>query len=341
MGTERLTPSPSRAGRAAAAPPATTTTAPATTTAVLAPSFSPPASPAPERPDPVVHQRLSARACASRLRATLRRPGGRRAVALLTAGLLGLLLGWSGDAAWRSAQADDARLRTAGLSVVVSDAQRTDESALRTSAELTIEVTNLGLVPMAVVGSELTYDAAAVVSIEPPQFTVPVDGSRSALLQVAVGCRSAQPLDLPPLQARAPDGSLLSVVVDGAGQVLTQLCDSGPEVDQVLRAVAIARDGVRLRIALMAPGGRTTEVQSVRAGGVALTGRPLPAMIEGVPRSIWLQPPIDCPETWRQTGLPQDLQIDVDIGTDATVTLPIGYQLASWLLDGPCAAAVP
>jgi hypothetical protein len=77
-------------------------------------------------------------------------------------------------------------------------------------------------------------------------------------------------------------------------------------------------------------------VHSIRAGGVTLTTHPLPATVDGAARTLWLDQPDSCPLTWQRTGFPESLDLDVDIGSDATVTMPIGYPLAAWLLDGPC-----
>jgi hypothetical protein len=250
--------------------------------------------------------------------------------------LVGVLVGWSGDAAWRSAQATDALLHTAGLSVVVTDAQDTGDSPIRLTADLTVHLTNLGLVPVELIGAETTYGAAAVVAIDPPHVTIQAHDAHDAVLEVAIGCRSPQPLDLPPLQLQAPDGSLQSVLVDGGGQALAHLCDGGSAVDHVLRLVSVTRDANQLKIQITASSGRTTQVQAIRAGGVTLTAHPLPAAVDGAARTLWLDQPAGCPLTWQRTGFPESLDVDVDIGSDATVTVPIGYALAAWLLDGPC-----
>jgi hypothetical protein len=249
---------------------------------------------------------------------------------------VGLGAGWAADTTWRSARSTDARLRTAGLSVVVVDTQHTGDAATKLTADLTVRLGNLGLVPVRLIGSGVTYDAAAIVWIEPPQVTVPVDGTRTAVLQVSVDCRSPQPLELPPLQGRAPDGSLISVAADGAGQALADLCDAGTHVDHLVRLVGVSRDGDLLKVSLTAAGGRTTELHEIRAGGVHLDARPLPAAVDGETRTVWLQPPPDCALTWQRTGLPESVQLDVDVGADATVTVPLGYALPAWLLDGPC-----
>jgi hypothetical protein len=259
----------------------------------------------------------------------------RRLLALALAAVLGLGAGWAGDGIWRSTQSAEARLRAAGLAVAVTDARRTADTATRLSADLTVQLTNLGLVPVQLIGSELAHGAAAVVSIDPPRVTVPVGDTRTAVLRVDVGCRSPQPLDLPPLQVRTPDGGLMSVAADGSGQVLADLCEAGPEVDHLVRQVGVSRDGAQLKVAVVASS-RTTELHSIRAGDVPLQGRPLPTTVNGVTRTIWLEPPTGCPLAWQRNGLPESLELDVGVGTGATVRIPVGYALAEWLLDGPC-----
>jgi hypothetical protein len=261
---------------------------------------------------------------------------GRRPTALAVAVALGIAAGWVADTAWRSAQTTDARLRTAGLSSVVIDAQHTGDTPNRMTADLTVALGNLGLVPVQLIGSEITYDAVAIVSIEPLRVTVPVNATRTAVLQVAVGCRSAQPLELPALQAQTPDGALLTLPTDGAGQALADLCDASSDADRVIRQVGVARDGNRLRVSLTAGSGRTTELQQVRAGGVRLDASPLPATVDGEVRTLWLEPPASCAPSWQRTGLPETIDLDVDVGADVTVTVPLGYALAAWLLDAPC-----
>lgn len=267
-------------------------------------------------------------------------PGARhRATGFALAVAVGVTAGWAADAAWRSALSTDSRLRTAGLSVVVVDAQHTGDAATRLTANLTVRLANLGLVPVQLIGSEVTYDAAAIVSLDPPRLTVPVNGIRAAVLEVTVGCRSPLSLQLPPLQARAPDGSLISVSADGAGQVLADLCNAGPDADHLVRVADVSRDGARLRMSVTTAGDRPTELQAIRAGGVRLGLGPLPATLDGGTRTIWLQPPGDCPLTWRRTGLPESIQLDIDVGAQATMTVPLGYALPAWLLDGPCRAS--
>jgi hypothetical protein len=170
---------------------------------------------------------------------------------------------------------------------------------------------------------------------------VPARETRTAVLEVAVGCRSPLPLNLPPLQVRTPDGALMSVVADGAGQVLADLCSAGPDVDHLIHQVGVSRDGTRLKVAVTAASGRTTVLHAIHAGGVPIEVRPLPSTVDGGIRTLWLEPPADCPPTWQRTGLPEDLDVDVEVGANATVRIPVGYALAGWLLDGPCAGNLP
>ena len=296
-------------------------------------------TPVPEVAAPTRTRRLRARLrvlSSRRLGRPGRRRRRRRAAVLSFAVLVGTLAGWCGDAAWRSAQATDALLRTAGLSVVVIDAEHTGDGPTTLTADLTVRLTNLGLVPVELSGAETTYDAAAVVALDPPHVSVPVHAQRSAVLEVAVGCRSPQPLDLPPLQVQTPDGALSSVLADGAGQVLADLCNAALPADRLVRPLEVSRVATQLRVVVTACSGRTTELQAIRAGGVPLLGRPLPATVDGEARTLWLDRPPDCPQAWRRSGFPESLEADVDVGSQATVTIPLGYQLTAWLLDGPC-----
>lgn len=265
-----------------------------------------------------------------------RTPWQRRTTVLAAAATLGITIGWLADTAWQTAQSADARLRTAGLSSVVVDAQHTGDAPTRMTADLTVRLDNLGLAPVQLIGSEVTYDAVAVVAIEPPRQTVPVDASRTVVLRVAIGCRSPRPLRLPPLQGRTPDGALLSLPTDGAGQALADLCAAGAGADHVIRQVGVSGDGTQLKVAMTADSGRTTEVHQIRAGGVRLEARPLPATVDGTVRTFWLQRPTECSPLWQRSGLPEVIHLDVDIGADVTVAVPLGYALAGWLLDGPC-----
>jgi hypothetical protein len=118
---------------------------------------------------------------------------------------------------------------------------------------------------------------------------------------------------------------------------LARVCQLQQPGSQVLTLVSAARDGIRLKLAIRSPSGRTTQVLALGAEGVPLTGEPLPSSVEATPRIIWLDPPATCPAEWVAAGLPRTVDLEVDVGGPATVSLDVGFAVAQWLRAGPCA----
>src|SRR5207244_4282312 len=121
-----------------------------------------------------------------------------------------------------------------------------------------------------------------------------------------------------------PDRRTITVPVEGDGRALVQSCQAQEHDPRVLELVAVASDGARLRLVVRSPTGRTTLVTAVWAGSVQLGGRPLPATVDGIKSTIWLDLPHGCAPEWAHGGLPRDLDLDLDAGAPATITVPTG-----------------
>jgi len=105
----------------------------------------------------------------------------------------------------------------------------------------------------------------------------------------------------------------------------------------VLELVSAVPDGDRLRIEVRSPSGRTTQVIGMWAGSVRITGRPMPATVDSANRTMWLDRPSRCPSEWVRGGLPRTIELDLDVGAPATVSVDTGFALPRWLRAGACA----
>jgi len=205
-----------------------------------------------------------------------------------------------------------------------------------------IEVASLGHQGITVTGTGAPITAAEPTHLTPASLTVPAGARRVLAVSVRLTCGSPQQLDLPGLRVQRADGVRALVPVDGAAAELTSACGS-VFPDQVIRVERVVRDDRRLRVDLTVPGGRTARIQGISAWGVALTGRPLPADIDGQVRSIWLDPPAECAPIWLDAGLPTTLDLtlsglidSVHAATRSHRRVVVDVPLARWLLETAC-----
>jgi len=84
--------------------------------------------------------------------------------------------------------------------------------------------------------------------------------------------------------------------------------------------------------------GRPTRVVGLGAGSFRLRGRPTPATVDSQNRTIWVDRPSRCPAEWVDGGLPRTIDLDLDVGAPATVSLDTGFALPRWLRAGACAS---
>jgi hypothetical protein len=203
-------------------------------------------------------------------------------------------------------------------------------------ADLDVRVRNTSTEPMDVLGAQGSFRAAQVTGIDALPRTVPPGDVTILKVHVVALCSSPQPLTLPGLSVRGPDGVRRELPVQGGSAALTDVCQTGPS--PLLEVVTTRADGDRLALTLRAGSGRSTRVLALRAGGVLLSGTPLPAGIDGQGRTVWLDPPTACSPTWVSADLPDTLDTDVDVGGPATVRLRVGPALPAWLLERACRA---
>ncbi|MBK8075559.1 MAG: hypothetical protein IPK24_08330 [Kineosporiaceae bacterium] len=271
----------------------------------------------------------------------------RRALAGLTFAA-GILVGWAafGTASWTPAVADPPGLSLAATLVDLHAAgpdptggPQGADPPLSVIADLA--VANLTGQAITLDGPGAPLTAARVRGLTPSSPRIAAQAHRQVTAAIEISCGSPQALDLPPLQITRADGRRGSVPVDGAASQLTAWC-ARQRPEQALLVRQVVADGERLRLDLTVPGGRTALVAQIEVGGVVLTGRPLPAMVDGQVRSIWLDPPGRCQDTWLAAGIPTAFDLTVEApaaperGARSWSRLPGGASLAQWLLDSSC-----
>jgi hypothetical protein len=280
------------------------------------------------------------------------RRGGRRVsprTAVLAAGALagGALLGWTGSGNWTAPAPAPADATLAAVVQSMERADGRDAPSIRSSDEAwrlsaRIWLTNLSTSPVTLLGTG-NAPLAAQATIRDLPLTVLPGADRQITASVVLVCSSPQQLDLQPLQVRRGNGPTRPVRLLGAAAALAHACATTTP-RRVISSTAALLDEERLRVDLTVTGGRTIRLVAVRAGGTELTGRPLPAQLDGQLRSIWLNPPASCPTSWQRAGIPRSLDLTLEGGTDlgSGVTrthdsVLVGDSLAAWLLGSGCA----
>ena len=212
------------------------------------------------------------------------------------------------------------------------------------TASLTVQVRNLGDVPLQVLSGGATFTAVRIRFLEPSGATVGPRGRLTLQVAVEVDCASPLSLGVPPLRVVLPDDASRDVPVEAGTQALAGVCGRSPlplvtgVAVKAVTDVAALLDGKRFRLSLVSPSGRTTRIVAVRAGSLDLTGDPLPMTVDGTARAMWLDPPTRCPAAVTAGGVPTSVQVDVDPGTGqtATVAVDVGGTFAAWLLRSAC-----
>jgi hypothetical protein len=250
--------------------------------------------------------------------------------------LLGLGGGWLAGGAWNASEDQPATLRGPAAAAVVIGVRPSTDTAVRTGADLIVQISNLTTGPLVLAGAEASFDAAEVTAVTPQGLQITAGSTATAVLRAAISCGSPQPLRLPALSVRGSDRVLRPIEIDGSASALARVCNLQRPAVHLLQLVSAAPDGARLRLQVRSPTGRTTQVNAISAGGVALSGRPIPGAVDALGRTIWIDPPTSCPDAWLHSGLPRTLDLRVDAGGDATVTLDLGYAVARWLRAGVC-----
>jgi hypothetical protein len=270
-------------------------------------------------------------------------PRRRTTAALLVAGLVvGVGIGWLGNAWWAGTADDRPGRQGSALTATVTEVRATLPGDRRTALDLAVRISNLEGAPVVVTGADQSITAARVDAVVPSRVTVNAQGWADVVLRASVDCRSARPLALPALQVQRPGLGVDLVAVEGDGTPLVHACQSRPRGPRVLELVSVVVDvDTRLRVAFRSPTGRTAIVQGVLAGGVRLSGRPEPARVEADARTVWLTRPATCPPEWLHAGLPRTVDLELDAGTSATLTVDLGPPLIRWLQAGPCRAGAP
>jgi hypothetical protein len=263
-------------------------------------------------------------------------------VAWVVAALVaGVLAGRLGAGSWDGTQTVDPAPDGEVASAVVLDVRPAGGTPARTPVDLVVRVTSLDRTALVVVGGEAGFDAGTIESVVPNGMRIDPGGSGLVTVHAGIACGSRQPLRLGDLQVRRADHRIRTITITGASGALASLCDLQTPGAHPLALVSALPDDTRMRLAVRSPTGRTTRVTAIGVDGVPFTGRPLPATVGAQQTEIWLNRPASCPAAWVNGGLPRTVDVDLDAGGPATVTLDVGFALARWLRAGPCAAAVP
>lgn len=254
--------------------------------------------------------------------------------AMLAVALTGAL-GWLAAGAW---QPPPPPPPPEAVSAAVLDARADGNRPTPVRGRMRVVVQNDGDHPVSVVGFEPPRDSGFVMGLDPRRLEVPAGGRADLVLQFAVRCGAATPLDLPALRIRRSDGGLRPVPLAGATDALATMCAGWPQQEPLVLD-SVDRDGDRLRLRLRVPGGRSTRLDEAFAGAVRLVVAPLPAPVDGAGKTFWLEPPRQCPVRWQQTGIPRTLTLQGDLGGPATLTLTVGPLMSDWILDTTCTSA--
>lgn len=250
----------------------------------------------------------------------------------LLAVLLTGSLGWLAAGAWQPPAPPPP---PEAVTATVLDARADGDRPTPIRGRMRVTVENPGDHAVAVVGFEPSRDSGFVLGLDPRRLEVPAGGSADLVVQFAVRCGDAAPLDLPGLRVRRPDGGLRPIPLEGATDALAALCSGWPHQEPLV-VDSVRRDGDRLALRLRVPGGRSTRIDSAAAGAFVLTVSDLPNTVDGGGTTVWLVPPASCPVRWQQTGIPRTLTLQGDLGGPATLTLTIGSLMSDWILDTAC-----
>jgi hypothetical protein len=256
----------------------------------------------------------------------------RRLPAAATAAALVLVVtGWTAYSATEP-PGDPAR----GVVAAVTGATAASTDAASRRALITITVANPGKETVTVTGYAYTTRSSAALGVDEPTAHV-APGERVELtVDVALDCARAAPLLLPDLVIEAEDGGRRQVATVGAVAALMSICTNGPDEGHPLTVLGARRDGDDLLVHLASPSNRRTDIRTVRATGQVLDVAPLPTRVDRRGTELRLKPLPTCPSAWREDGIPQNLDVELDAGGPATIVLKVGKPLATWALDVVC-----
>jgi hypothetical protein len=218
--------------------------------------------------------------------------------------------------------------------IAVEETPVADRPASR--VRLGISISNSGPTRVRVVGAGRRTGTVQILSLDPAVLDVPHGGIADLTADLALSCGASGPLGLPPLLIEREGGEQQALSVANPG-LLYNACDRGPEEDKRLRLLGSGRSGTGLRVTLATPSGAPSQVTGIRAGGVRLRTEPAVVEVDGA-TPVVLRPVGRCPAAWISGGIPRRLDIDVASTGVATLELPAGAALASWILDTSCPA---
>ena len=249
--------------------------------------------------------------------------------------MLVLVSGWT---AYRltSPPGDPARGVVAAVTGATSAAVSGASTLPTRRALLAITIANPGTDTVTADGYAFTSRSSGAVGLDQPTAHVSPGERVEITVDVAVDCGRAAPLLLPDLVIEESDGGRREVPAVGAVAALMDICESGPSPGRPLTVVGTHRDGDTLVVGVAAPSNRRTVVRSIRATGVVLDAGALPLRVDRRGEELRLTPPPTCPRAWREDGIPQYLDVEIDTEGPSISRLPVGKPLTSWVLDVVC-----
>ena len=266
------------------------------------------------------------------------RPHARRrhlpALAAVTA-MLVLVTGWT---AYRvtSPPGDPARGVVAAVTGANAAAASTSTTQPLRRALLAITIANPGTETVRVDGYAYTSRSSGAVGLDEPTAHVSPGERVEITVDVSLDCGRAAPLLLPDLVIEESDGGRRQVPAVGAVAALMAICATGPPAGQPVTVTGTRRDGDALVVQITAPSNRRTALRTVRATGVVLEAAGLPLRVDRRGQELRLTPPAACPRAWREDGIPQYLDIEVDTVGPSIAQVRVGKPLATWVLDVVC-----
>jgi hypothetical protein len=262
---------------------------------------------------------------------------GRRALSRCMVALLTFGVGFLGQGRLRIG----ARIAPPAVRAIVTDVLGGAGDRQPAKIQVSVTISNDGAQEVQVSGPAGSSDGVDVQWLGPGVLIVPAHQVRELNADTLLNCARPAALALPALRLELNNGDQRELRVGGSGALLEACTQAGPGA----RPLAVSpehqiADG-QFTIRLSSPTGRPVRVTAIRAGGVPLRGTGLPVQIAG-PASgqVRLSAPDSCSIPWLVTGIPTSLTFDLapdsPTGSTASLDLPLGPQLASWLLENSC-----
>ncbi len=265
------------------------------------------------------------------------RPGSststtRPAPRLLLAALLGLGAGWVAADRWAHPAGHDGPVAQA---VVVAHVVYPGQGPER-AVSLDVTLSDDSGQALTVARPLSASPAVRRPALDPASPTVLPGHPLELALQLKLACAVPSPLAVD-LELVGLDGVTRRIPVDGAAGALADSCEQAVPSAPVLALTGMSVDSSgRLVVGIVSPTRRSTVLRSFHAGTLDLPATGLPLTVGAHRADVLLEPPQGCPAPAVAAGVPQTLDVEIDLGGPATVSLQAGRVLSRWLLHSAC-----